>query len=256
MIANTDDGQMIVPRFDFILDGNNLHAGVGWCLLERGEFEQELIDLCIKILVHRKAYHRLTVIDCGANVGSFTVSVAKAIAEFGDVIAIEPQERIFYALCGNITINDLGNASAINCAASDKSGTLDIPVVDYSSPGAFGCVSLKGDGNIGQKINKCTKVRATAIDDLDLKGCDLIKLDVEKMEPEVLRGAEQTIMRFKPVIIAEWEHCGQDAIKESVPYYRWDVLGDSLLGAMPSDSLWQVLVLNGMIDEQACRQAS
>ena len=42
-----------------------------------------------------------------------------------------------------------------------------------------------------------------AIDDLDLMACDLIKVDVEGLEPEVLEGAAKTIDRLRPVVYAE-----------------------------------------------------
>lgn len=42
-----------------------------------------------------------------------------------------------------------------------------------------------------------------ALDQLALARCDLIKIDAEGFEPQVLKGADQTIARCRPVIYAE-----------------------------------------------------
>jgi FkbM family methyltransferase len=49
-------------------------------------------------------------IDCGANIGTHTIEWAKKMTGWGAVIGIEAQERIFYALAGNIAINNCFNA--------------------------------------------------------------------------------------------------------------------------------------------------
>lgn len=41
------------------------------------------------------------------------------------------------------------------------------------------------------------------IDDLNLKACDLIHLDIEGYEETALQGAKETIEKFKPVVITE-----------------------------------------------------
>jgi len=42
-----------------------------------------------------------------------------------------------------------------------------------------------------------------AIDDLGLAACHLLKLDIEGMEVEALRGAEQTVRAHRPLIYVE-----------------------------------------------------
>jgi FkbM family methyltransferase len=46
-------------------------------------------------------------------------------------------------------------------------------------------------------------IKMYRIDDLDLEHCDLIHLDVEDYEPEVIKGAIETIKKFNPVVITE-----------------------------------------------------
>lgn len=59
-------------------------------------------------------------------------------------------------------------------------------------------------------------VKIITIDSLDLPRCDLLHLDVEGYEPLVLKGAEQTIKKYKPVIILEEGHGGD--VAESYGY--------------------------------------
>lgn len=51
--------------------------------------------------------------------------------------------------------------------------------------------------------NTASVVPTYRIDDLMLPYCDLIMLDVEGYEIFILRGAEETIAKFKPVVVVE-----------------------------------------------------
>merc|ERR1711874_258866 len=46
-------------------------------------------------------------------------------------------------------------------------------------------------------------VEVMALDELALSRLDLIKIDVESMEFEMLKGAEQTLRRHRPIIYVE-----------------------------------------------------
>lgn len=46
-------------------------------------------------------------------------------------------------------------------------------------------------------------IKVKRLDDLDLPKFGLLKIDCERYELEVLKGAEKTILKYKPVIICE-----------------------------------------------------
>jgi FkbM family methyltransferase len=149
-------------------------------------------------------------LDCGANVGAHTIEWAKCMEGWGEVIAVEAQERIFYALAGNIALNNCFNARALHAAVGDTVGEIAIPVPNYQMPSSFGSLELKPREKtefIGQPIDYATgpkqTIRLLTIDSLALQRLDFLKLDVEGMELEALAGASQTIQRCKPAILVE-----------------------------------------------------
>ena len=79
----------------------------------------------------------MVAIDCGANVGVHTVERATAMTGLGTVIAIEAQERLYYALAGNITINNCFNATAKHAAVAADAGIMNIPMPDYTTASSF-----------------------------------------------------------------------------------------------------------------------
>lgn len=221
ILTATNRGPMIVNRFDYLADVEDpaRAAGCGVELLETGHYQRDEADLTTGILDLRREYHGpgVIAIDGGANIGAFAVDWAKSIATYGQVIAVEPQERIFYALAGNITINNCINAACIHAALSDHVGVIDMPVPNYEAPGNFGGVSYKNAHNgSGQHIVDTAPVRCITIDSLGLERCDLIKLDLEGMEIAALKGAEKTIKACHPVLVVEHHYAGMDNLIAAV----------------------------------------
>ncbi|MGN6422525.1 MAG: FkbM family methyltransferase [Asticcacaulis sp.] len=61
-------------------------------------------------------------------------------------------------------------------------------------------VNLKGEIDLGRRIDSSLpgEHRLEALDDLDIGPVTLIKLDIEGAEANALRGAQKTIMRYRP----------------------------------------------------------
>jgi FkbM family methyltransferase len=129
---------------------------------------------------------------------------------WGRVLAFEAQEYVFYALAGNLAINNCWNASARWCALGETEGHIDIPEPDYLQAGSFGSLEVRKRSStefIGQDVSyaaeDCIRTPMTSIDAQKLERLDFFKLDVEGMEMEVLRGARQTLERCKPILLVE-----------------------------------------------------
>ena len=211
MLTSTEHGAMILNRFDYHNAPEGTY-GVGHVLLENAVYEPIEIGNAVRFLNARRAHRGdgVVALDCGANIGVHTVEWARAMSGWGRVIAIEAQERIYYALAGNVALNNCFNARAIHAAVAAECGTMRIPTPDYLSPGSFGSLELRQSETtefIGQPVGygteQLTEIRTITVDSLDLDRLDLIKIDVEGMELDVLRGAHATIARHKPIVVVE-----------------------------------------------------
>lgn len=156
----------------------------------------------------------MNVVEVGANIGSHTIPIAKAAGPQGLVHVFEPQRLVFQALCANVALNQLTNVVPHYAASGEEEGTLLVPELEPKARNNFGGLGL-GDFDTGRKVP------VVPIDTLDLPACHFIKADVEGMEESVLRGAEKTISRFRPVLYVE-----NDRREKSVSLIRYiDSLG-------------------------------
>lgn len=136
------------------------------------------------------------VVEVGANIGVHTIPLARRCAP-APLYAFEPQQRVFQVLCANLALNGIGNAIAYPEACGEAEGVAVIPPIDYEANFNFGGVSLQPGEAPGQKV------RVVSLDSLGLIACGLLKIDVEGFEPQVLRGAAETIARCRPIIYTE-----------------------------------------------------
>ena len=115
VLAASEHGTMIVNRFDYRMVGENQGIGVGYQILESAAYDAAEVNAALGLLALRRQYFGdgVVAIDCGANIGVHTVEWAKRMTGWGNVLAIEAQERVFYALAGNIAINNCFNARAL-----------------------------------------------------------------------------------------------------------------------------------------------
>jgi len=133
----------------------------------------------------------------------YTLLASKRAGAAGRTIAFEPSPRERARLATHLALNRCGNVTIESCALGDQTGEADLFVVDS---GETGCNSLR-PGDIGNA--RAVRVPVRRLDDYvtetTLDRVDVIKIDVEGGELSALRGAEQTLRRFRPLVMCEIE---------------------------------------------------
>jgi FkbM family methyltransferase len=251
VLVSTNHGSMIVNRNDYRMVSANAGYGVGFQLMNTSSYDQAEVTLTMDLLRARRANYGdpVVAIDCGANIGVYTVEWARLMREWGSVYAFEPQEKIYYALAGNVALNNCFNVTARLAAVGAQCAKLAVPQVDYCVPSSFGSLELmEGDTNeyIGQNIDYsrlAQHVDLLTIDSLQLPRIDLLKIDVEGMELHVLEGAQESIQRCRPEIVVEVIKSDEKAIAKLLEAagYRIFPMGMNLLGVHSSDPILEAL---------------
>jgi len=205
-ITDLDGFNKLVRGRDAFYLANENDTYVGQSLVQYGEYNQEEYDL-ISRLVQPGSF----IAEVGANTGPHTVRLAKTVGLGGRVIAYEPQPVVFQSLAGTIALNSLMNVDCLPYALGAEEGEIIFPPIDYRKPNNFGGLSLIGLTGSG------TPVRVAKLDDVySYPRLDFLKIDVEGMELDVLKGGRSSIERFKPLIYVE-----NDQLQKSAELIRW-----------------------------------
>lgn len=147
-------------------------------------------------------------VDGGANAGLVCVPIAHRLrARGGRMYAFEPQRTLFHALGGTVALNQLDNLHLLNMGVGGVNGTMKVPDVDYGQDADFGQVSL-----VDARTEGGTPTPVVTLDSLGLPRLDFLKLDVEGMEIDALRGARRLIETHLPWCWVEYWKVGEAPI--------------------------------------------
>jgi FkbM family methyltransferase len=135
-----------------------------------------------------------TVVQAGGNCGVWPKHLA---AQFRHVYTFEPDETNFGALEKNVTE---ANVVKRYGALGEHAGIVKMADHSADNFGAKYVMPLNGDESIAGVAPMWT------VDELRLDALDLLVLDVEGYETPALRGAVDSILRFRPVIMFEDKH--------------------------------------------------
>jgi FkbM family methyltransferase len=156
-------------------------------------------------------------IDAGGFEGETAIWLADKVGVKGKVYSFEPIPRNFRRLCENIDRNHLKNTiQPIHQGLWDKNTQINI--TDNGSCST--CLSEHGDMEIP------VVTLDAFVENESIPRVDFIKMDLEGAEYHALRGAAQTIKRWKPKLAVCVYHLPEDIyqipvfIKSLVPEYR------------------------------------
>jgi len=196
----------------FLANPNDIYLGRSMIAYgEFSEFEWKLLEQMVR--------PGAVVIEAGANMGAFTVPLAKRAGRTGMIYAFEPQLVVFQQLCANIALNDLVNVQAFNAGCGERADWLCIGSPEPSATANFGGLSLAA-----LESESGPKVRVETLDEvIDPARLDLIKADVEGMELAVINGAKGLIRRFRPILYVESHADDAPALIRAVAALDYDL---------------------------------
>lgn len=199
---------LVQARHGWMLINPNDHF-MGRVIVEYGEYSEIESEFLVGLLGFRPG----KVIEIGANNGTHTVPLAKALAlEKRELVAFEPQPFIFQNLCANLALNGLSNVTAWPWACGAQNETVYFPLPDYSVQGNFGGVSVGIEAQSESVAAPCVRLD-------DIVGADavsLIKIDVEGYELLALQGSVGVLSKSRPLLYIE-----NDRVEKSQALIEW-----------------------------------
>lgn len=185
-------------------------------------------DWKILAIAHAVCCKGDSIVEVGANVGTETVGFSDIVGRAGKVFAFEAAPDNVDKLRENIRVGSLVNVTLESMAVSDKTGFLKFVSPEGSNSG-IGHLDY-GDG---ERPGREFEVESTTLDHyLHLESARLLMMDVEGAEPMVLKGGQEWIARFSPVIIVE-AHENKAEMYEFFLRNRYSVYSIERLGLKP-----------------------
>lgn len=156
-------------------------------------FEPEMVRL------FRAVAHGV-VLDVGANIGC----TALLFSDLADTVhAFEPSRITSAILSTNVA--SAPNIDVHAFGLGETAGAFELTYASNNRSGGF--VSNLTQASTGHSVEMIELRRMDdVVRELGLSAVDFIKLDVEGFEGSVLRGAPETLWRFRPVVVLEMNH--------------------------------------------------
>ena len=134
--------------------------------------------------------------NAGAHIGTVSIPLSNI---YNQVLAFEPVKENYDLLEINIKLNNIENISTANLGLSNKNTTAVLTQHDNNS-GSYYMKEIENTNNEGFNIIKLDEFTFNI-------SVDFIKIDTEGSELYVLEGAYNTIVKYKPMIQIETNHC-------------------------------------------------
>ena len=139
-------------------------------------------------------------IDVGASFGWYTVLLGNKVGGSGLVLAFEPIPENCSALKKNIRENNLDNVKVMPVALGDKNIESKLYLPDI---GISGSLELHDYRSSYDEIECSVKTLDSIIEEEEINRIDFIKADIEGGELAFLRGAVNSIEKYKPNVMLE-----------------------------------------------------
>jgi|GEM_PF-1972554 FkbM family methyltransferase len=166
---------------------------------------------------HKGPSNKAVIFDVGANFGYLSLVWAKSIAQNGRIIAFEPNLNVHNSFKNSIRANNLNSIIELqNFAVGKKEGNIQLFLSSTTSNILRSNIQDEHSTSIEMvSLDAFTKGNG-------IEHCDLVKIDVDGIELDILRGATHLIKKCKPIFIVETN--GDKRILDFFYQYEYQIL--------------------------------
>lgn len=172
-------------------------------LAEYGEWSELEVDLYKDILKPNDV-----IIEVGSHIGTHTLPLAKIIEE-GHVYAIEPQILLFNLLNKNLKENNISCVTTYLNAVSNQEENIKLKEIDYEDEYKKRIHINSGGLDYRRLITSDDgyEINVIKLDSQfkNLNKLEFIKIDAEGNEFDILKGSQNLLERFHPIIYCEFD---------------------------------------------------
>ncbi|MEQ1689273.1 MAG: FkbM family methyltransferase [Sphingopyxis sp.] len=184
----------------FLVD---LRAHTEWHAFFSGRYDDLWVDLCVAGLRPGEIF-----LDVGANIGIFTVRVARNSKVVERSIAFEPFPPNVARLRENLALNAVSERVNVHhYGLSDADTTANLTLrLDFQQGSATGnaAISISPEADQDFETVEIPLRRLDAIAaDLPQHPVGVIKIDIEGHEDQFFVGGQETLARHRPLIVTE-----------------------------------------------------
>ena len=148
------------------------------------------------LLMEKFSISTPTIIDVGANYGFISLALSSNLAKESSFFSFEPHPQLVDAFKKSLLKNNIKNIHIENVAVGDINSKIKINLLGQTSN------ILETGVNIVERIEVNQIVLDDFFRDNNIKP-DYVKIDVDGYELNVLKGLQDTINKYKPIIVVE-----------------------------------------------------
>jgi len=227
------------------LNGHTMYAHTLDRFLSLMLWKYKILENFESKVINSELKKGMVALDIGANIGIYSLQMARSVGKTGKVIAFEPDPGNYSLILKNIEANGYTNIVTVQKAVTDVTGTARL----------FLCRENRGDHRIFDSSvdRESIEIETVRLDDYlsDRVAVDVIKMDIQGSEFLALAGMKNILANNDVKIITEFcpvlmNQCGQspeiflDMIKDHGFSINYINEGDEKIESVSSHDLMTI----------------
>lgn len=172
-----------------------------------GDYEADYLRELRRFLPRSR---RRGLLDVGANIGTHSVAFAR---DFAEVHAFEPNPLLWSSFERHLALNDLKNVRLHKVGLGEKDEELPFYLTERDN---LGLGTAATDQAYDVPLRQAGTIRVVHGDHFlaanGVGAIDFVKIDVQGLEMQVLRGLAGTLARYRPYV---WLEVNEPTLKEA-----------------------------------------